>query len=87
MLEAELPPGVTRDRYCSHVITLEDCDALQFEFTHEDGRDGSAIVWKHLRQRRLRPVQKGKRLTELRPGDEVVAFGKRAKVTAVIVYR
>ena len=85
MIEADLPNGVTRDVHCSPSVGLDDCHALQFEFANDDGGEASCIVWRD-GVKNIKPIE-DKRLSELRPGDEVMAFGRRTTLTAVLIYR
>ena len=80
-----LPPGVTRDRHASPKVTLETCHALKFSFRKADGNTSELIVWRD-GPKNLRPAD-GKKLSDLRPGDEAEAFDKPVTIVAVAVYR
>gem|GEM_PF-2656839 len=80
------PNGVTRDVHCSPHVGLDNCHALQFEFKkNENGSEGSCIVWRD-GLKNVKPIE-DKRLSELRPRDEVMAFGRRTTLVSVLVYR
>lgn len=87
MFDSPLPDGVTRNEHCICDVTLETCHAMCFYFRYPDGRDSLIIVWKDLENPNIRPVSSGKRLRDLRPGDEVVVVGKSATLTGVEIYR
>lgn len=79
--------GITRDRYASPTVTIETCHAIRFYF--QPGPDGServAIVWRDSPSR-VRPVESGKRLRDLRPGDRVLFNGNEETLIAVEIYR
>ena len=67
-------------------VDLTNCHALQFECLREDGSEGSLIVWRD-GLRGIKPIERGKRLSELRPDDPALAFDRPVTLTAVIVYR
>lgn len=80
----DLPTGVTRSRHASPRITLANCDAIRFSF-EPDGLSG-IIVWRD-KPARLRPVEQGKRISELRPGDRVLVEGVEETLRVVELYR
>lgn len=82
----DLPAGVTRNSDCTSTVTLENCHALYFEYQREDGSCGLVIAWRWPRPN-IWPIEVGKRLRDLRPGDAVMAFGCPATLTRVEVYR
>ncbi len=82
MISNQLPPGVTRSSDIGPHVTLNSAQALCLWF--DDLR--CAIVWKHLPSR-VRPLEPGKRLRDLRPGDEVMAFGELETITKVEICR
>lgn len=62
---------------------VEDCQALAFWLS----RRHCVIVWRD-GPRRLRPVDEGKRIRDLRAGDEVfLADGEPHTICSVSVYR
>ena len=83
---SDLPDGVTRHADCVSNITLRTCHAVMFRYRlHEEGRAGEIIAWREPKPNIWSAT--GKRLRDLRPGDEVLVFGYTATLTEVIVYR
>ena len=88
MLEpAELPPGVTRSRDISQDVALDNCHAIQFYLEPEgDGAASSLIVWRD-GPKHTRPLDKSKRLRELRRGDALLFKGRTLTIREVEIYR
>ncbi len=88
MLEpTELPPGVTRSRDISQDVNLDNCHAIQFYIEPEgDGAASSLIVWRD-GPKHTRPLDKSKRLRDLRPGDPLLFKGRTLTIREVEIYR
>ena len=63
-------------------ISLDNCEAVCVWF----GKLNCAIVWKD-RPKYVRPVDREKRIRDLRPGDRVTYRGEPRVVRRVEVYR
>ena len=63
-------------------ISLEDCEAVCVWFSPLN----CAIVWRD-RPKHVRPVERGKRIRDLQPGDRVTFKGQPRVVRKVEVYR
>ena len=77
---------VKRERYCRPDVTLETCSAVQFQLT-PGAPWRSIIIWRDPPQNTFRPVDRTKRLRDLRPGDEVIVKGKRETIYEMYIYR
>ncbi len=88
MLEpAELPPGVTRSRDIFQDVTFDNCHAIQFYLEPEgDAVASSFIVWRD-GPKHTRPLDKSKRLRDLRPGDALLFKGRTLTIREVEIYR
>ncbi len=88
MLEpAELPPGVTRSRDIFQDVTFDNCHAIQFYLEPEgDAAASSLIVWRD-GPKHTRPLDKSKRLHDLRPGDALLFKGRTLTIREVEIYR
>ena len=85
-IQHQLPSGVMRDMQCEDNVDLTNCRALKFEYIREDGSNGSLVVWRD-GVSGLKPIERSKRLRELRPDDHALEFDKPVTLLAVIVYR
>lgn len=63
-------------------ITLETCETVCMWF----GKLNDTIVWRD-RPKYVRPVERGKRIRDFRPGDRVTCRGAPRVVRRVEVYR
>ena len=88
MLEpAELPPGVTRSRDIFQDVTFDNYHAIQFYLEPEgDAAASSLIVWRD-GPKHTRPLDKSKRLRDLRPGDALLFKGRTLTIREVEIYR
>ena len=84
---AELPAGVTRDRYCSPKVTLEACYALLIELEPADAARTHYMYWRGDKETPGMKSQTKAGLRELRPGESVFVEGKKRTVKVVQVYR
>ena len=62
--------------------SLDNCEAVIVGL----GPLSYVVVWRH-RPKHLRPVERGKRIRDLRPGDRVVYQDKQRTVHSIEVYR
>lgn len=86
-MQAPLPDGVTRSKDISTNITLDNCHALLFETAPEGEAVSSCVIDWNDGPRYTKPMEKGKRLRDLRAGDLIEHNGKRLLITAVELYR
>ena len=88
MLEpVELPTGVSRSRDISQEVTLDNCHAIQFYFEPEgDAAASSLIVWRD-GPKHTRPLDKSKRLRDMRPGDVLFFNGRTLTIRQLEIYR
>ena len=88
MLEpVDLPPGVTRSRDICQEVNLDNCHAIQFYLEPEgDAAASSLIVWRD-GPKHTRPLDKSKRLRDLRPGDALLFKGRTLTIREVEIYR
>ena len=85
--QAPLPDGVTRSEHAATHVTLQTCHAIQFQLEPEGGATSSClIVWRD-GPKYAKPVEKGKRLRDLRAGDLIEHKGRTLKITGVEIYR
>ena len=88
MLEpVDLPPGVTRSRDICREVNLDNCHAIQFYLEPEgDAAASTLIVWRD-GPKHTRPLDKSKRLRDLRPGDALLFKGRTLTIREVEIYR
>ena len=85
--QSYLPPGVTRSQDITADITLDNCHAIQLYFEPQgDASASSLIIWRD-GPKYTRPLDKSKRLRDLRPGDAVVFKGRTLIIFEVEIYR
>lgn len=80
----DLPDGVTKDRYCSPRVNLENCSALYIELERFEELRFQFMYWRGLDTSPPLQMTK-KRLRDQRPGD--VVAGWRRAVRVVTIYR
>ena len=82
----DLPDGVTRDRYCSPLVNLENCHALYVELERFEDKRFQFMYWRRIDSSPQLQTNK-KRMRDLRPGDIVVFEGWKRVVRLVQVFR
>ncbi len=81
-----LPDGVTRDRYCSERVDLENCHALYIELEKLEDLRFQFMYWRGLNTSPPLTSDK-KRLRDLRPGDVVFFEGRLRAVRVIQIFR
>jgi len=69
--------------------TLNNCHLLMFAHVHEgDERIHDIVTWRG-EPANIKPIESGKRLRDLRPGDAVIVFvfDRAATLVGVKIYR
>jgi hypothetical protein len=77
---------VSKDRYASSNVTLENCNAFYVHLEPLEGLRTQFMFWRGDRMPAGLKIFK-RRMRDLRPGDQIVYNGMRRKVATVQIYR